>query len=188
MRIGLFSDVHGDLEALQRCIQLTEECDQRIFLGDVAGGRHVQRCIELLQQHQVHCVAGNHDRYSFDTDYLPETSRQLLASWPLQHRHGNLLATHTLLEPRGAHNVYVYVLRESEARALFAQQSDQLIAIGHTHVSAIHELDADGRYSHHPSPTEWTLQPTHRCILNAPHASKGAVIYDTDSATVQFRA
>ncbi|MBM3314048.1 metallophosphoesterase, partial [candidate division WOR-3 bacterium] len=64
MRIGIFSDVHGNLEALEAVLRrLKEEGAERyVCCGDIVGyGPDPNRCIEIVRALGCLCVAGNHD-------------------------------------------------------------------------------------------------------------------------------
>lgn len=67
MRIGIISDIHSDLRALQDAIELlnNQQCDQIVCCGGVLHAfRHMPRnneVIETLIQHHIPCVMGNHD-------------------------------------------------------------------------------------------------------------------------------
>lgn len=64
MRIGLLGDIHAQDDRLE--IALTDlqsmKLDVILFVGDVLNGPgSVNRCIDLLQSHDVICIKGNHD-------------------------------------------------------------------------------------------------------------------------------
>lgn len=64
MRIGAFSDVHSNLEALATVLECfeEEEITQYLFLGDLVGyGANPNECIDLIKKIRSAGVAGNHD-------------------------------------------------------------------------------------------------------------------------------
>ena len=64
MRIGVFSDTHANLEALQAVLAALEDehVDQRVCLGDTVGyGASPNECCALIRQKTVHTILGNHD-------------------------------------------------------------------------------------------------------------------------------
>ncbi len=73
MRIGLFSDVHGNLVALEGVLA---ELDRRgvdwiVCLGDVATlGARPEGVIDRLKEADCVCVMGNHDSYLLDETTL----------------------------------------------------------------------------------------------------------------------
>ena len=65
MRIGVFSDVHGNLEALEACLQTLQEAgaEKYIQCGDLIGyGPDAQDCVDrVCQLPLLASVMGNHD-------------------------------------------------------------------------------------------------------------------------------
>ncbi len=62
MKIQFFSDIHGDLRALERNMQVT--ADHYICVGDLANwGRKLDECGEILRSfgNRVHLIPGNHE-------------------------------------------------------------------------------------------------------------------------------
>lgn len=78
-RIGVISDVHGNLPALQAILAELHRlgCQEIIHTGDVVDiGPSSLECFKLLMQHNVLCLMGNHDR-----DFL----RGQTAAKPMSH-------------------------------------------------------------------------------------------------------
>jgi len=64
MRYGLFSDVHGNLEALTVVLEAfgSLEVDHLVFLGDAVGyGANPDEACSLIRARAELCVVGNHD-------------------------------------------------------------------------------------------------------------------------------
>lgn len=68
MKIGLFSDIHSNLEAFESVLSALKNAkvDHYIFLGDLVGyGASPRACIQLLKalikEKGCYCIAGNHD-------------------------------------------------------------------------------------------------------------------------------
>ena len=65
-KIGVITDIHGNLEALKAVLQLLdgEKCDEIIHTGDVVDiGPYSRQCLELLlSRNDVTLLLGNHDR------------------------------------------------------------------------------------------------------------------------------
>jgi len=64
MKIGFFSDVHGNLEALNLCLQVLRHngADQFVFVGDAIGYLPYSiECLDVLQDLQPDCITGNHE-------------------------------------------------------------------------------------------------------------------------------
>ena len=67
MRIAVFSDVHGNLAALQAVLEQIREqhADKVIFLGDIfqRGNEEIQ-CLKLLMDSGIVCLKGNCELYA----------------------------------------------------------------------------------------------------------------------------
>ena len=137
MRIGLLSDVHANLPALQVALTVLRqaEIDRLLVAGDLVGyGAQPNECVTMLAEAGAQCVAGNHDLFVLDR--LPPTRfpalarssaemtrsllsadvRSFLASLPLTLRVGNLLMAHG-----SPANPEEYVVKESRALELLSQ-------------------------------------------------------------------
>ena len=76
MRIGIFTDIHENVEMLQRALDmaLINRCDELVCLGDITGfdrrfyrydyTRSASGCIKLIRENFRWIVAGNHDLFS----------------------------------------------------------------------------------------------------------------------------
>lgn len=106
MKILVFTDVHGSLNALH-AIEETKDfktADKKIFLGDVVFGcSRPNECVEFLKKNKCTCILGNNDSYvvdhipevdvaEFDSeklvqmdwirDILLESNKKIISSWP----------------------------------------------------------------------------------------------------------
>jgi diadenosine tetraphosphatase ApaH/serine/threonine PP2A family protein phosphatase len=64
MRLGIFSDVHANLEALQAVIKAyeTANIDRYVCLGDIVGyGANPNECCQLVRELADVVILGNHD-------------------------------------------------------------------------------------------------------------------------------
>jgi predicted phosphodiesterase len=154
MRVGLLSDVHANLPALQAALESLERrgVDQLVVAGDLVGyGGQPNECLATLAEVGAHCVVGNHDQFVLDR--LPATrfpalarrsaeltrsmltadSRAFLARLPIRLQAGTLLVTHGSLD-----SIEEYVVDERRAVDLLsrlpyeAPGADTLV-LGHTH-------------------------------------------------------
>ncbi|MCK5802471.1 MAG: metallophosphoesterase family protein [Lentisphaeria bacterium] len=65
-RLGIFSDIHGNLQAFEAVLAAMEEdaCDVLICCGDTVGyGAQPGECLNLIREREIPCVMGNHDHY-----------------------------------------------------------------------------------------------------------------------------
>lgn len=153
MRLGIFSDVHANLEALQAVLTAyaTASIDRYVCLGDIVGyGANPNECCQLVRQLTDGVVLGNHDaaccgRMSADT-FNPaarvavERHAQMLdaahISWlrrlPYRFTLDDMLFCHG--SPcDGAE--FLYILDETDVEDIVRQVSccPPLIFVGHTH-------------------------------------------------------
>src|SRR3989338_1868788 len=64
MRYGIFSDIHGNLQAMEAVTRAfkKENIDRYFCVGDVVGyGANPHECIDAVKALEAICVAGNHD-------------------------------------------------------------------------------------------------------------------------------
>ena len=62
MRIGIVSDIHSNLPALEAVLQDMGAVDRLLCLGDFVGyGPWPNECVDLLRDRGVISIAGNHD-------------------------------------------------------------------------------------------------------------------------------
>ena len=67
MKIAVFSDVHGNLNALKEVLEQIKEqnADLTVFLGDIfQRGNEETECLELLKDNEILCIKGNCELYA----------------------------------------------------------------------------------------------------------------------------
>lgn len=70
-RIAIFSDIHGNLQALESILNDIERnsIDEVIYLGDVIGfGPNPKECLDLIMKSRVRMVKGNHEIYQLNEE------------------------------------------------------------------------------------------------------------------------
>ena len=83
MRIAIISDIHSNLQALQRAFEIIDakEIDQVYCLGDIVGyGAEPNECIEILRDRGVSCIVGNHDKAALDIRQAEHLNRYARAA------------------------------------------------------------------------------------------------------------
>ncbi len=69
MRLGLIADIHADIRALETAFSWIDRLavDQIVCLGDLIGyGSEPDAVLALLQDRQIPCIRGNHDRWALE--------------------------------------------------------------------------------------------------------------------------
>lgn len=211
MRIGIVSDIHSNIPALEAVLEDMDPVDALWCLGDFVGyGPWPNECISLLRERAVAAIAGNHDLAAiggvpieeFNRDAItvtkwtagqltPESRRFLQGLSPMIEYHGVTLAHGTPREP-----VWEYLLNEEVARASFDLFSTSLCLVGHTHIPCVFVQESSGQVS------AAYMQPGSTYTLGADRAiaNPGSVgqprdrdtrssylVYDTERATLEWR-
>jgi diadenosine tetraphosphatase ApaH/serine/threonine PP2A family protein phosphatase len=161
VRLGVISDIHANLEALQATLATLEVAgvDEVVCCGDVVGyGASPNECVSLLRARKIPTVLGNHDAAVVDDgaastfnemardaiDWtrraLTDDNRTWLAKRPLQFtRHGLLFVHSSPREPE----LWSYVLTFADARACFDCFEEPACFIGHSHQPFFLALEGD---------------------------------------------
>ena len=182
VRIAIFSDVHGNLEALDAMIEDAEQeqATEWICLGDIVGyGADPERCIERVRARCTTVLRGNHDDEAAGnrslSDYNPvaraalEFVRETLCADSKRYLHGlpytgatdHYAAVHaSLADPP----LFDYVCDAQSALEHFGVQSQAIAFCGHTHVPCVWELTR--RTLRLSPPADFTLRRDRRCLVN----------------------
>lgn len=152
MRLLVFSDIHGNLEALQSMLSdaAKRNVHRSICLGDLVGyGPYPNECIELVRSlKNCRCIAGNHDvaalwqtsPYGMSSaakeailwtmDQLSSENKDYLAALPDRLDLADMIFAHANpYNPRG----WRYVIDRKYALRSFAATPCRHLFIGHTH-------------------------------------------------------
>ncbi len=162
-RIGFLGDIHAEDERLAIALQKLsqESVDIIVAVGDIVDGPgNLEKTVELLREHDVSSVRGNHERWFFagqlrelpDAHFLhqvtPET-REWLSSLPLMFEletvAGKVLVCHGL----GADDMAsifpsddVSLIRYDKGfRALCRTSSAKFILNGHSHKRMVRSVE-----------------------------------------------
>ena len=175
--IGVVSDVHANLAALEAALDALAGVERIVCAGDLVGyGPQPNETVALLREAGAACVTGNHDLVAVDRaslarcdelaattlawtrGVLDETTRAYLAGLPQALDDGGLLVTH------GAPgDPWHYVRTPADAAAQLAAVPDApLLVVGHTHrAAAVDERGeptaAEGELA--LGPGRWLLNP-----------------------------
>ncbi len=181
MKVGLISDIHSNLHALEAVLEELDGCEEILCLGDVVGyGAYPNECVKMAKGVSKACVLGNHDAacvgllslgwfnpYAasaarWTMDRLDNGSLAYLRNIPRSTHSGIFFMTHG--SPREPTTEY---LREvSQARASFDLCDDRVILVGHTHVPLVFMERDDGPERIRPKDGEWISYRRRRVIYN----------------------
>jgi diadenosine tetraphosphatase ApaH/serine/threonine PP2A family protein phosphatase len=183
VRYAIFSDIHSNLESLERAFEHLAPDDVVVSLGDSVGyGPNPNECLALLRPRVRHAVLGNHDLAAlenFGIEYfndaaadairwtqkvLDEPSRAWLNGLGYELRFPEFLLVH------GAPVRYFdYILDKRRAAEAFAATDAPLIFVGHTHVAQHWTFERAGHsagHRHMQRGGELALDPGKRYIID----------------------
>lgn len=142
MRIGIVSDIHGNMAGLLKAVELMGAVDELLCLGDtIYDYRFSNEVVGWLRDNGIPTILGN-----YEWGFLgPQGARARAVSWVDQdlvawleaqpyrmelQRHGHriLMVHSTPWEPQGA-----YVLPGSKDLQRFGEADADIVLYGHTH-------------------------------------------------------
>ncbi len=211
MRYGIFSDIHGNLEALEAVLEsfLKEKVDRCLHIGDIVGyGADPSKCIKAIEKLSCVGVAGNHDWAAsdlYDPVNFNEAAREavlwteavlsweeigFLKSLELVFAENDFTLVHGTLESPGDFN---YMFDRRDARSSFTCMRTRLCFIGHTHVPGIF-MSSKGVVTY-SRVQMLTLAPLAKYIINVGSVGQprdgnpraAYAIYDDEKETVAIK-
>ncbi len=156
MRLGVISDIHGNLPALEAVRKALPPVDAVVCAGDVVGyNPWPAECLEYIRTQAIPTVQGNHDR---EVAADGGTYFNSMAKAGLEYAHQELtddqlewlesLPTERFLTDGRVHIVHGhpddpdrYTYPQSFSPSMLAEGVELLI-VGHTHIQAVKEFEA----------------------------------------------
>jgi len=183
VKIGILSDIHGNLAALQAVLAAIEplHCVKLLCCGDIVGyGASPKECVELVRRHGMLCARGNHDdmmtnigredilreevqdAIHWTRQQLSVEEREWLGGLPRVIAYAGIEATHAshVLRPEWH---YVMDIPGLMGNLLF--QTTLISFIGHTHVPFL-GLHQRGHRPRMIMLRDLGLPRNHRCVVN----------------------
>ncbi|MGA1840328.1 MAG: metallophosphoesterase family protein [bacterium] len=213
MKIIIFSDVHGNLEALHSTLRLIERYpDARIYsLGDIVGyGANPNECISEIRKSVHLSLAGNHDHAAigltsieyfnpfakeaviWTSKHLDEKDKRYLLEIPIYKKiDQKIFMVHSSpFEPEQWH----YIISIRDAKRNFAFFKGQLCFVGHSHSPMVIGLSPDGNVFQENEEII-QLKAENRYIINVGSVGQPRdgdwraclVIYDDESRIIEFK-
>jgi putative phosphoesterase len=160
MKLGILSDVHGNIYGLQTCYDFlkSQKCDKLIFLGDAIhyfGKSH--EVLRFLQEKKIVCIRGNHEEKLLNNISLP---KQVQEVYNTKHVKKTLTdydfmfmktwKTQLVLEGDGMQVLFVHgspwnytneYIYPSDEFTRFMKIPQDIICMGHTHIPFIKKID-----------------------------------------------
>jgi len=213
MRIGIFSDIHSNLPALEAVQKAYdhEKIDRYICLGDTVGyGARPQECSDIVRKMVAITILGNHDaacssrmdysyyydaaRHALDlhTLWLSPENIEWLRSLPYEHREQDLSFCHG--SPLNLED-FEYIFSLEQAQRLLSCFDDlaRVTFIGHSHLCkafALSPIDV-----HEVVATRFTIRENYKYIISVGSVGQprdydnraSFTIFDTDDMTFEFK-
>ena len=214
MRYAIISDVHANLEALERVLADARVCgaEKVVCLGDVVGygprpaesvARVRSACAVVLAGNHDDAVSGRMDASDFidlagdavrrHREALSPDAIAYLASLPYTCEFDGAVAAHgDVVDPPK----FYYVEKDDDASENFKTTLSQLVFVGHTHEPCIFLTGRSGAI-YRAAPQDFALEEGKRYIVNPgsvgyPREKDGKcmssyVVYDSTDRTICFR-
>lgn len=156
MKYAIFSDIHGNLEALNAVLEVCRISNVNAYLclGDIVGyNANPKECMKIVRSlPEFVCVKGNHDEYASNGEagasgfnphakaavlwtqsQLSDEEKNYLSNLPMRGniRNANMTLIHATLDSPDA---WGYIFDAYQAEDSFANQFTQLCFCGHSHV------------------------------------------------------
>jgi predicted phosphodiesterase len=183
MRYLVFSDVHGNIEALERVLEhaAMHRPDIIVSLGDVVGyGANPNECVEMVHERAQIRIGGNHDlavagimgygdfnrtakrAIDWTAKIIEPRHIEHLSRYDATRRHENCVFAHASpVDPLDFE--YIYTMKQ--ARCLFETRNEKFMFVGHTHIpSCIAWNRTDGYIALESSIVQ--LTPGSRYLIN----------------------
>lgn len=182
MTYAIVSDVHANIDSLERVLETISDGEELISLGDVVGyGPNPNDVVTALRARCRHAVLGNHDLAAVENfgvenfnkaaraaiewtqSVLDDNSRSWLNALPYELRLPEFLLVH------GAPvDYFQYILDKRTAARAFDATDARVIFVGHTHIAEYWTRDAAGNIGHRHMQQggELTLDEATRYIID----------------------
>jgi predicted phosphodiesterase len=169
VKIGVFSDVHGNVEALDAVLDRLDKegVDKMYCLGDLVGyGPEPDECVKRVLSIASRTVLGNHDEaaafsltaedfnsmartaITWTQSVLSTESKKKLAALPPKVHEDGILLVHA--SPQNPEE-WTYIFYLGDAIQAFKAMDEPLCLTGHSHVPMAFVRDKDGNVFTGPS-------------------------------------
>jgi predicted phosphodiesterase len=215
MRLGIFSDIHANLEALSAVLEAyrTERIDVFYCLGDTVGyGGSPNECADLVRETAKKTILGNHDAAvsgRMDYSYYYEAARHALdahaatltevnMAWLKGLPYQEKLDDHDVLLCHGSPvrlEEFEYIFAPEQARECLSiwDRIGHITLIGHSHLCKVFAL-TPGSVEELPS-TDFNLEADKKYIVSVGSVGQprdfdnraSYTVYDTDKKRFEFK-
>jgi diadenosine tetraphosphatase ApaH/serine/threonine PP2A family protein phosphatase len=167
MKVIIISDIHGNLEALNKVLEYIDklEGEKRVVcLGDIVGyGPDPAECFKIVKSLTDNICLGNHEDAVLDTDYdyqinrharesirwtrdiLGEEIKDAIKKLPLQIEEDNVLYVHASPDDP---MLWKYITNAGNAYSSLIEMKYSLCFVGHSHIPRVYayqKTERDGK-------------------------------------------
>ncbi|MDQ7023945.1 MAG: metallophosphoesterase family protein [Anaerolineae bacterium] len=196
MKIGLISDIHADLDGLEKALKLLrgKNVDKILCAGDLVDrGKDGNAVVERIHEENIPTVQGNHDwMASFNQTYfkkypernvtatslLSEKILQLLENLPrtltFEFEEREILLAHG--SPTAIDEYVHHTATPTQFKHIFREAKTSYIILGHTHIPMVIRMPKWGviinpgsTFQNFPSPAYPSLNGRSCAILELPY-------------------
>ena len=155
MTYAIISDIHANLEALQKTLEIIDKSavDEIICLGDVVGyGANPNECVDLVRKNCAATVLGNHDAAAINlsvaddfhasakkaiiwtANQLTGVNKEFLSSLPLVVKKNEILFVHASAK---SPELWDYIIDPIDVKVALGLIQEKICFFGHTHLPGI---------------------------------------------------
>ena len=213
MRIGIFSDVHANIEAMNAVVEAyrSERIDKYVCIGDVVGyGASPNECCDVIRKLAAYTILGNHDAavagrmdYSYYYDaarqaldlharQLSPENMQWLRALPYEVREGDITFCHG--SPINLEEFeYIFAPEQAALCLPMWEELGEVTFIGHSHLCKSFALTREEVFE--VVATKFSIRPEHRYIISVGSVGQprdydnraSYTIYDSTEKTFEFK-
>lgn len=213
MKVGIFSDVHGNLESLNAVLdELARMSMDRLWcLGDTVGyGANPGECVNRVREAAQVVILGNHDAACtgaeelayfnqnareavlWTMNQLTDEHKRWLRSLPVTETINDALLVHASpFEPELWHYVHTR-MRPGDLVQSFSATAARVIFVGHSHQQLV-LVNRDDEFYRFLG-TSLRLEPGYRYLVNVGSTGQprdgdtraAFAVYDTDAGTISL--
>jgi diadenosine tetraphosphatase ApaH/serine/threonine PP2A family protein phosphatase len=180
MKIVVISDIHGNLEALNRVLKYIDNMEGEkciVCLGDIIGyGPNPTECFKIVESLTDKICFGNHEYAILDEDFdyqmvksardairwtrgiLSEETREAISRLPIQIEEDNVLYVHASPDDPMK---WKYISNARNAYSSLIEMKHSLCFVGHSHIPGIYAYNELHGYSN-----KATLSRDDKTIVN----------------------
>jgi diadenosine tetraphosphatase ApaH/serine/threonine PP2A family protein phosphatase len=162
VKYAILSDIHGNIESLDRAFARIAPEETVLCLGDIVGyGPNPNECVRAIRERAKNAVLGNHDLAAlenFGVEYFNDAAREAIhwtqnvlddenRAW-LNTLSYELRFPDFLMVHGAPVDYFEYVLDKRSAAKAFSLTDSPMVFIGHTHIAEYWVQDADGSIGH----------------------------------------